>query len=292
MADKKNCENLDKYYTKDEVAKKCFCILNYYLLKCNTHLKNTLFIEPSAGNGRMLNIISQEKLGFDISPEHDTIHKCDFLSSEIDAALQVHLLDDTKQLVFFGNPPFGKKAKLAIDFLNKALSFGAVVGFIVPIQFRKWSVQSKINPNAKLIRDVDLQEDAFTLLDKPYSLRCCFQIWAINDTKNSDLRISAKPKTDHIDFKMYQYNRTTEAEKFFDYDWDFAVPRQGYLDYTFKAFDKTECDKKQQWIFFKAGSQKILEQLKMLDFVKLSLKNSGIPGFGKADVIAEYNKLC
>lgn len=28
-----------------------------------------------------------------------------------------------------------------------------------------------------------------------------------------------------------------------------------------------------------------------MDFVKLSKKNIGIPGFGKADVIIEYNSL-
>ena len=39
----------------------------------------------------------------------------------------------------------------AIDFVNKTFEYSNIVGFIVPIQFRKWSVQSKINKNAKLI---------------------------------------------------------------------------------------------------------------------------------------------
>ena len=86
----------------------------------------------------------------------------------------------------------------------------------------------------------------------------------------------------------YERHRTTEAEKFFDVDWDFAVPRQGYQDYTFKAFHKDECDRKKQWIFFKAHSEDALERLLALDFQKLSLLNTGIPGFGKADVVEAY----
>lgn len=90
---------------------------------------------------------------------------------------------------------------------------------------------------------------------------------------------------------MYQYNRTEQTKKFFDYEWDFAVPRQGYLDYSIKALSKSECDMKQQWIFFKAKNKETLDKLKKLDFVKLSRKNIGIPGFGKADVVQEFTAI-
>lgn len=46
-----------------------------------------------------------------------------------------------------------------------------------------------------------------------------------------------------------------------------------------------------QWIFFKAHSPKILNQLLKLDYETLSKKNISTPGFGKADVIEAYNKL-
>lgn len=198
-----------------------------------------------------------------------------------------------KQIVFIGNPPFGKKSKLAIDFLNTALSYSNIVGFILPIQFKKWSVQSKIKKDAKLIFEQNLPENAFEFNGKDYKVRCCFQIWILESFSHTlnDLRIKSKPKTYHEDFEMYQFNRTKEAEKYFDYNWDFAVPRQGYLDYTFKSYSKNECNFKYQWIFFKAKNDTVLERLKNIDFVKLSKKNTGIPGFGKADVIEEYENL-
>ena len=45
---------------------------------------------------------------------------------------------------------------------------------------------------------------------------------------------------------------------------------------------------KKQWIFFKAKDKETLEKLKSIDFEKLSKKNIGIPGFGKADVVQEF----
>jgi len=290
--DRKEAIELDKYYTKEITALLCYEKLKQYILSQNLTLSSVIFIEPSAGNGRFLDVINEAKIGYDIAPEHPEVIKRNFLTHKImsNAAKEI-LLACKKQFITIGNPPFGTKASLAIQFINKSLTLGNIVGFIVPIQFRKWSAQSKINPEANLVIDIDLPENSFTLLDKDYNLRCCFQIWSLLPTQ-TNLRITEKPKTEHSDFKLYQYNRTTEAEKFFDYDWDFAVPRQGYLDYTFKAYSKEQCDKKQQWIFFKAKDILILEKLKALDFVKLSLKNSGIPGFGKADVVEEYNKIC
>jgi len=224
----------------------------------------------------------ENRVSFDLSPELSEIIQLDFLKDDI----KPHLPTNP---IFLGNPPFGKKSKLAIAFVNKCLDYSDCVGFIVPIQFRKWSVQSKINKEAKLILDLDLEENAFELNGKDYGVRCCFQVWCLDSfSKNKNLR-ERTPIVEHSDFKMYQYNRTSQALKYFDYDWDFAVIRQGYHDYTKKAFSKEECDKKQQWIFFKAKNKRVLGRLLNLNFVKLSKLNTSIPGFGKADVIKEYN---
>ena len=110
----------------------------------------------------------------------------------------------------------------------------------------------------------------------------------------SDMRIRHSPQTKHPDFEMFQYNCTSEAAKFFDkstYKWDFAVPRQGFKDYHAKETDSGKLDRRIQWIFFKAKNRTVLARLQKIDFEKLSQKNSTIPGFGKADVVAEYLSL-
>lgn len=284
-------EKLDKYYTKQSVANQCYAAMKDLIIKAGKNTKDLLFIEPSAGSGVFLNAIKEMKLGFDIAPTRESqydIQQNDFLNDDMLELLSAQ--QKKKQLVFIGNPPFGTKSKLAIEFTNESLEYSNIVGFIVPVQFRKWSVQSKINPKAKLVLDIDLQENAFEFMGKDYKVRCCFQVWILDSfsTQFENLRMEEKPDTNHPDFEMYQYNRTEQAKKFFDYEWDFAVPRQGYLDYNTKAYAKEECDMKQQWIFFKAKNKKVLKKLLSLNFDKLSKKNIGIPGFGKADVVQEY----
>lgn len=281
---------LDKYYTKKEVAEKCYSVLKALILN-EIKINNILYIEPSAGSGVFLDVIKENKLGFDIDPviNKHNIQYNDFLQDNL-----LKLLSDKQKnqnIIFIGNPPFGKRSKKAIAFVNKSLEYSNIVGFIVPIQFRKWSAQSKINKKAQLILDLDLEENAFEFMGKDYKARCCFQIWILGNNVHhnlTNLRMTEKPKTKHPDFEMYQYNRTEDTKKFFNYDWDFAVYRQGYHDYNFKAYKKEDCNDKYQWIFFKAKNKKILNKLLKLDFEKLSKKNIGIPGFGKADVVQEF----
>jgi hypothetical protein len=284
---------LDKFYTKEEIAEQCYFEFKKFVQSFLTkeEMSNVCYIEPSAGSGIFLKCIQEDKIGFDIEPTDNgqyKIQKIDFLKEDISKLF----VDKKKKYLIIGNPPFGKKSKLAIDFINKAFEYSDIVGFILPIQFYKWSAQSKIHKEAKLIYSQDLPENSFKLLNKDYKIRCCFQIWTtkqINHLNIKNQRIIDKPQTEHKDFHMYQYNRTEIAKKYFDYDWDFAVPRQGYLDYSFKAYHKKDCNQKYQWIFFKAKNQEALKRLLQIDFVKLSKKNIGLPGFGKADVVAEYN---
>ncbi|MCE8163746.1 MAG: hypothetical protein I3273_05795 [Candidatus Moeniiplasma glomeromycotorum] len=42
--------------------------------------------------------------------------------------------------VVLGNPPFGKKGKLALNFVNKAAKYIDTIGFILPLTFRRWSI--------------------------------------------------------------------------------------------------------------------------------------------------------
>jgi hypothetical protein len=287
-------EKLDKYYTKEAVALQCYLSLKNILIASGYNLDNILFIEPSAGSGVFLNQIEEYSVGFDIAPtknEKNIIRKNDFLNSNLTDLLSNE--EKVKYPIIIGNPPFGTKSKMAIDFINKGFEYSDIVAFIVPLQFRKYGTQTKINKYAKLIYDLTLQENAFEFMGKDYKVRCCFQVWIKNGYAYNyeDLRILIKPDVNHQDFEMYQYNRTEEAKKFFDFDWDFAVPRQGYNDYNFKGLKKEDCDMKKQWIFFKAKNKKVLENLMKLDFEKLSKKNTGIPGFGKADVVEEYKKI-
>ena len=281
-ADKKTAIALDKFYTNPEISQICYEVFVNFI---SNFTPTFSLIEPSAGDGAFM---FDHVIGYDLHPERPGIMQHDFLDEKNTVELYKKLLFPASTI---GNPPFGKKGALAIQFLNIALQNSNFVGFILPIQFRKFSCQNKILTGAKLVLDYDLPDDSFLLMGEKYDVRCCFQIWTMNDVQLPDLRLTFKPSTKHPDFEMYQYNRTTQAEKFFDYEWDFAVVRQGYHDYTDLKFCKEECNKKQQWIFFRAKNKTVLERLKKIDFCKLSKKNTSTPGFGKADVVEEYSSL-
>ena len=272
---------LDQFYTKKAIAKRCYEVM---LLKLSQlGVRNPFFVEPSAGSGSFFNLLNPKKrLGIDIEKKNKGIKKQDFLTWQYNDRRK-------NNVVVIGNPPFGKRAKLAIKFFNKSAEFAHTIGFIVPVQFRKYSVHSKINSNYKLIAERLLPKNSFvTDGGDNFDVNCVFQIWTKKDTTFQNKRILSSPPIKHPNFKIYQYNNTKKALKVFQYDFDFAVPRQGYEDYERREFNALNLEKNKQWALFKARDEETKRNLIKLDFAKLAQKNTVVPGFGKADVVEEY----
>lgn len=292
-AEKSQEKNFDQFYTKDAIAEECLAdLVNILQDNSDYDLDKVCFLEPSAGGGAFLRALDKEKYSnyyaCDIDPNGKKIIKRDFLCDDLSDDLP-----DKQSVIVIGNPPFGRRARTAAAFINKALDYTETIAFILPLQFQKHSAQNKLARHARLIFDKTLTPDAFVFNGKSYIVRCCFQIWT---TRNfgKDLRLRSSPITKHKDFDMWQYNNTREAEKYFNkdlYGWDFAIPRQGYKDYTIKETDPDKMDRRTQWIFFKAKTPEVLDRLNQINYDKLSKKNISIPGFGKADVIKEYESM-
>lgn len=274
----KHKKELDQFFTDPDVAQMCFQILT------ETTGKHQRYMEPSAGNGALLapleNISNCEIYAYDIDPKADGIVNQDFLtvSQKVDCV--------------FANPPFGRRSRLAVEFFNHACTLSDIIGFIVPVQFRKWSVQSKLDKNMALISDTLLKPDSFVFDGKPYTVRCCFQIWVKRGHEISrdynDMRLVNAPILKHPDFELWQYNNTKAALKVFDNGFDFAVPRQGYQDYSRRELNAGDCEKNKQWILIKAKNKKVLKNLWDIDYESLAMLNTTTPGFGKADLINHY----
>lgn len=279
MSKKETSKELDQFYTNVEIAKECWATMINHLPSIHLNIEDAFFIEPSAGNGRFWNLMPKGSIGIDLDPKLKGIKKKDFFTFKF---------PKKENIVVVGNPPFGKTGKLALNFLNKSLDSSDMVAFIVPLQFEKWSIQSKIKEDAILICSKLLPSNSFRFNNKPHIIRCVFQIWTMKETSLPDLRMKVKPAIAHPDFKMWQYNNTESAKKVFLNAWDFAVPRQGYQDYSRREVDVSKCELNKQWILFKAKNNKVLQNLKNIDFDQLSKKNTLTPGFGKADLIQEY----
>ena len=270
-------KKLDQFFTKQEVANTC--VKN--LLSIIEIKSDDKFLEPSAGNGdfvRALKVCGHKCQAIDLEPKNKNIQQGNFFHYK------------GKEQIVFGNPPFGKRSKLALEFFHHAATFADVIAFIVPVQWKKWSIQSKLPRGWRLVLDETLEEASFYLPEgKDYKVRCCFQVWTTR-AEGEDLKLREKPCSFHPDFEMWLYNNTRGAEKFFDYDWDVAVPRQGYVDYSRREFEKSKCEKTTQWIFFKAKNEMVLRRIINFDFFSLSKKNLITPGWGKADFVAAYKE--
>ena len=113
--------DLDKFYTQPEQAKKCYD----FLIKHFPEVEDKMFLEPSAGEGAFL-LNLKNYIALDIKPENNSnIKECDFFD----------FTSDRTDLITIGNPPFGKRSKLAISFFNHASKYSEIIAFIVPVSF-------------------------------------------------------------------------------------------------------------------------------------------------------------
>lgn len=288
-----NARRDDKFYTKPAIAQRCIRAVAP-LLKRLGYGSDAYFIEPSAGAGAFVRALiaemgveEQRIISCDIDPAARAKHTLDYLSS---TKKTLHITAPKETVIVIGNPPFGTKSNRAIAFVNKSLLYAQTIAFIVPLQFKKWSVQNALDDSLRLVHDEDLPENSFLFKGNDYALRACFQVWTVR-TGARDLRLRVRPPLRHPDFVMYLHNNTKETEKYFDkktYGWEFAVPRQGYYDYALRVENETHLKKNWQWMFFKPKNKTVSKRLRALDYAALSLRNTAIPGYGKADVVQEY----
>jgi hypothetical protein len=275
---------LDKFYTSRVVARLCKEAL-FEIIKRPDHV-----LEPSAGGGSWIEP-RDGVVAFDLQPELSGALQIDSLTPHLESIMRAADLDE---FLSIGNPPFGHNSQVAVAFVNQFLSIGHIIAFILPIAFRKWSVQCQISPAARLVLDRDVSEYAFELPSgKPYGIRTCFQAWTVRDCDKSlpDLRLKSKPPIAHADFVMKRYNCTLATRAHLGEGWDLAVPAQGFVDYGVRVHPGGSCRPSAQWMLFFSEFPDVLERIDKIDFRKLSRRNAMMPGFGKADVVEAYSAL-
>lgn len=278
--------NHDKFYTKSEIAKQCVDFLQAHI-----DITDRLCLEPSAGAGAFLPFLPHWE-AYDLVPEGENITKQDFLI----------FTSEYKNYITIGNPPFGSRSSLAIQFFNKAAEYSDYIAFIVPVSFMKWSVQKELDSNFNLIDYLYLPENSFTDNGKEYSIRTVFQIWARKDLNPINKRLLKAPPISHPDFTIWQYNATPEAFSVVNNDWEIATYRQGYHDYNilFNPTQKEEIKQrmsgsgatgKQQFFFIKPLTDQARSIIQKMDFNALAARNTSTPGFGKGDFVSYYLEL-
>lgn len=279
---------LDKFYTQVDKAKECYDFLHKVL----TLPQDVLYLEPSAGNGSFLNYLDNY-IALDIAPENENIIEQDFLA----------YTSEYTDLITIGNPPFGNRSDLAVEFFNKAATMSEVIAFIVPVSFMKWNVQKSLNNDFALLDYFYLPFNSFLDEGKEFGVRTVFQIWVKKDSqydKGINLRLTSQPPISHNDFSIWQYNATAGALGTVEEDWKYATYRQGYHDYN-QIFERDSYEfikekmttrPKQQFFFIKPLTSEAEDiVLNHMDFNALAERNTSTPGFGKGDFVSYYNEI-
>lgn len=282
----KNAKELDQFYTNPAVALDFVNKMKSVLVELD--YQKPAFLEPSAGAGAFLKALGPDDTWYagDLEPAYEGVLEKNFLEDSIPVN---HARDE---LVVFGNPPFGKRAQLALEFVNKSFTYSDTVAFILPLQFRKYATQRKINSLASLVYDEICPSDSFVFKGKAYDVRCSFQIWTLKDSHLKNLRILTAPPTNHYDFSAWIYNATKEAEVAFDQDWEYAVRRQGWGSFDIiQRDDSVPLSRKIQWMLIKPLSDEARKNILSIDYEALAKRNTSVMGFGKADLVDEYIRL-
>lgn len=247
---------LDQFYTRRSVAAWCYERLWTYLWPTDY-----IFIEPSAGDGAISDLLPPGRFACDIDPQGDGIVKLDFFDFELP-------YDD--RVVVVGNPPFGRNSSLAIRFFNKAACGADIIAFIVPKSFQKVSIQNRLHPHFHLRREWVVPDEAFLFDGQPKTVPTVFQIWEWSPDRRP-LQVLEKV---HFDFDFVS---TGEA--------DFAIQRVGadagriHYDISLSA---------NAHYFIRAKFVQVEFVMRMIDFSRVVERTAGKPSLAKTELVELY----
>jgi len=194
MEDKYSSKHeLDKFYTKESVAKECLENLDLDSYDC--------VIEPSAGSGAFSNSIKHKNLiALDLKPEAPGIAAMDWFDYK-------HTCKG--KTIVVGNPPFGKRNYLSKEFIKHAITFADTVAMILPNVYNKHTNQAIFPKGWRLVRVVDIGDNAFTLDGEEYHVPCSFYIF--DKSPGDNLMFDASL---YKDCKDFSYCKKEEADLF------------------------------------------------------------------------------
>ncbi len=172
---KENANNLlDQYFTNKELANSLYKKAQSIIEKYEKNIEDYFWIEPSVGEGCFFDLLPDNKrIGLDISPMRADVIKTDYLEYEL----------PDKKLIVIGNPPFGHRGVMALNFINHSQQ-AEYVCFILPMFFEskgKGSIKYRVN-DFNLIYSERVPKNSFYIPtnNKVVDVKCVFQIWSKN----------------------------------------------------------------------------------------------------------------
>ena len=176
--------------------------------------------------------------------------------------------------VVIGNPPYGSGGNLAIKFVNKCAELSDDIRMVLPLSFKKVSVQNKVRLDLVIADERELPLDTF-----PNGIRAVYQRWVPTDTPREKVIL---PRT-HEDFEFLRYEDRFDANVFIG---EYGCGPSGRV----KTENFTHYAKGHY--FIKAKDQSVIDKLVSLESL-FRAKASGCNGrfhISKGELIEIYTK--
>lgn len=244
---------LDQFYTLPDIAE-------YFVERFQKRFDPAfyLMVEPSAGTGSFFRLLPTGSIGYDVDPKCAGLITADFLKVRINS---------DQKIAIIGNPPFGKNSSMAVRFFNHAAQQATVIAMILPMTFRKASIQNRLDRAFHLLSEETVPDNAFLFRSKPYDVPATFQIWE----RRSEPRPLWHVETNHSDFEF-----TTPCRA------DFAIQRVGArAGRVHHDFTKSPASH----YFIRGNVEGIMAQL---DFTSVANSVVGNPSLSKSEIISMY----
>lgn len=237
---KTNADNLlDQYFTKRDVSMRLYLKTLEVIQRYENNLAEYTWLEPSVGEGCFFDILpADRRIGIDLEPQNDEVIRHDYLTYNLPA----------DKIIVIGNPPFGHRGVLALEFINHS-SNAEYVAFVLPMFFKsvgKGSIRYRVK-GFNLIYEENLPHNSFYLANgKDADVKCCFQIWSKNHAlENQEYswysNNKSEPFGDYVKVVTVSLAKKRECGK----EWIFDKKADWYLSSTFyknnsvvKSFDE------------------------------------------------------
>ena len=175
----------DQFYTKPQVAKHCVERLHQVARELHIDLSEYFYIEPAAGCGWFYGALPEERrIGIDIDPRALDLDGERLIHADY---LQWRPPNANRKFVVVGNPPFGLRGHLALQFMNHSADFADIVAFILPQLFEsdgKGVPAKRVDSRYRLAHRERLAPDSFMYPDgKSVNISTVFQVWTAVNTE-------------------------------------------------------------------------------------------------------------
>jgi hypothetical protein len=167
----------DQFFTPVDTVINCFKIFIDVIKQFGENSTEFTYIEPSAGDGRFLEVLPSDTIALDIEPRHPSVINADYLD---------WFPNKNKKFVVFGNPPFGLRGHTALKFINHSYEFAEYVCFILPQLFESdgKGVPRKRVKGYNLIHSTKLLSNFYEPCGNSVKINTIFQIWSKNHINN------------------------------------------------------------------------------------------------------------